>query len=449
MRRVLFLAYHFPPVGGGGVQRSIRFVRHLRDFGYEPVVVTGSATGSGRWTPRDDSLAAGFPPELQVLRVPGQPPRMSHLRRRARTWLGRTSRFDLWWTRGAEAQALASAGIDVVYASLSPYSSATAARRIAATLGKPWVADLRDPWALDEMTVYPTGLHRRLELKRMRNVLGAADAVVMNTPEATRRVIASMPELARKAISIPNGWEPADFSDPEPRRSDSTFRIVHSGNLHTELGQVLRRRSRRSRLLGGSAAGIDVLARSHAYLLEAIVRVRRRAPTIAAHIELHLAGVLSASDRAIDAAEAGLVHEHGYLPHAESVRLVRSADLLFLPMHDLSPGTNATIVPGKTYEYLASGRPILGALPDGDARDLLSAAPENAVLCRPTDVIEMARIVEERCRRHLSAGRTPTNVPAVVPAYEASALTARLAETFDRVLGATARSQPALVGASW
>jgi glycosyltransferase involved in cell wall biosynthesis len=297
------------------------------------------------------------------------------------------------------------------------------------------------------MTVYPTSVHRRLELERMKESLGSADAVVMNTPEAARRLVTSMPELGcRTVISIPNGWESADFAGPEPHRSDGAFRIVHTGNLHTELGQVLRRRGRARHLLGGEVRGVDALTRSHVYLLEAIRRVGERAPELASHIELHLAGVLSDSDRAVTASN---VQAHGYLSHAESVELIRSADLLFLPMHDLPHGTNATIVPGKTYEYLASGRPILAALPDGDARDLLSVAPETATLCRPTDVAGMAHAIEERCRRVLATGRTPTDVPVVASAYEAQQLTARLADAFDGILGDAAHPQRSLVSAAW
>jgi glycosyltransferase involved in cell wall biosynthesis len=421
-------------------------VRHLRDFDYEPVVVTGPATINGRWTPRDETLASEVPPGLRVLRVPNQPPGSPHLRRRARIWLRRKSRFDGWWIHGASRTALDAAGVDLVYASLSPYSSGEAARQVAATLHKPWVADLRDPWALDEMTVYPTGLHRRLETERMKHVLGTASAVVMNTPEATRRVLRSMPELAGTTIvSIPNGWEAADFAGVEPRRSDSAFRIVHTGNLHTELGRLLRRRGRSRRLLGGAVSGVDALPRSHVYLLEAIRRVHERAPGIAAHIEVHLAGVVSASDRSVTASQ---VHVHGYLPHPDSVDLIRSADLLFLPMHDLPRGTSATIVPGKTYEYLASGRPILAALPDGDARDLLSCV-ETATVCRPTDVAAMAALIEDRCRRFLSEGRPRTDVSAVATAYEARGLTARLAETFDGVLGGPVARPRSLAATAW
>ena len=81
---------------------------------------------------------------------------------------------------------------------------------------------------------------------------------------------------------------------------------------------------------------------------------------------------------------------------------MRSADLLFLPMHDLPPGRAAGIVPYKTYEYLAAERPILAAVPDGDARDLLRVP--HATLCRPKDVEAMAAAIADaidaRARRH-------------------------------------------------
>src|SRR2546423_1290897 len=71
---------------------------------------------------------------------------------------------------------------------------------------------------------------------------------------------------------------------------------------------------------------------------------------------------------------------------------MRSADLLFLPMHNLPADTRSSTVPGKTYEYLAAGRPILAAVPRGDARDILEASG-SAEVCDPDDVEAMTRII--------------------------------------------------------
>jgi len=165
--------------------------------------------------------------------------------------------------------------VDVILATASPYDTIEAGATLARMLGKPWVAGLRDPWALDEMMVYPTGVHRRLELARMRRLLGSAAAVVMSTPEAARQVVEAFPELAgRPVVSITNGYDAADFGEGgEVVREPGVFRIVHTGYLHTEMGLQQRRRARLQRVVGGATPGVDILTRSHVFLLEAVDRL--------------------------------------------------------------------------------------------------------------------------------------------------------------------------------
>lgn len=428
MRRVLVLAYHFPPVGGGGVQRSLKFVRYLPEFGWQPVVVTGCAGRRDRWTPADDSLSEEVPAGLEIVRVDNEPGAPSARRSRLDRWLPVESAFARWWVSGAVEAGMGVGDVDVVYASMAPYESSAAAASLSRLFGRPWVADLRDPWALDEVAVYPTRLHRSRQLRRMGRVLERADAVVMNTPEAAGRLTGRFPKLAAsRVVTIPNGFDDMDFQASEPEQGHSAFRIVHTGSLHTELASSLRRGRRMRRMVGGFSTDIELMTRSHVYLLNAVKQVlaSRDLP-----IEVHLAGVASDLDRSIS--DADFVRFHGYLPHTEAVRLVRSADLLFLPMHDLPEGTRATIVPGKTYEYLASGRPILAALPDGDARDLLAEAG-TAQLCRPGDVRAMAHVIADAAGRWSTRGAEPTRRPSVARMYERRVLTAKLASTFSAV----------------
>ena len=433
MRRVLFLAYHFPPIGGAGVQRSVKFVRYLPEFGYAPAVVTGPEARADRWTPEDDSLALEVPAETPVIRLHTTPPPVGvGWGDRAERWLGTGDAFRRWWVDGAVA-AGSSQSVDLVYASMSPFESGTAAARLAERLGKPWVADLRDPWALDEMQVYSTRYHRRLELRRMRRLLGSAAAVVMNTEESASLVRAFRELDGTPVYAIPNGFDREDFAGPAPERADDgVFRIVHTGYLHTATGRQHRGDSVRQRLLGGGVSGTEIISRSHLFLLEAIDRVVARDPSLASRIQLHLAGALTPADlAAVD--HSKIVQTHGYLPHRETTALLRSADLLFLPMHDLPPGTRATIVPGKTYEYIASERPILAAVPDGDARDLLERA-RTAHLCRPRDVAGMAAVIEGEVRRTDAGEAAPALDRDVAAAFERRFLTRRLAEVFDGVL---------------
>lgn len=423
MPRVLVLAYYFPPLGGAGVQRTVKFLKHLPALGYGATVVTGPETTQLDWAPPDITLGSEVPPSVAVHRIPFPPPSgAGRWRRRAERWLELPTAFQRWWTEGAVETARRAGDADVVYASMSPFETAAAADRISRERGLPWVADLRDPWALDEWTVYPTAVHRRRDERRMRALLGRADAVVMNTPEAAQATSRRFPELAGRLVVIPNGWDEDDFTQPVPARDDDAFRIVYVGYSHDAPGRRHRRLRILRTALGGSTRGLDVLARSHVHLLEAVERIIAEEPHAARRIEVHLAGAAPPATR-----EPSYVRRHGYLAHGAAVALVRAADLLFLPMQDLPPGVRTRTVPGKTYEYLVSGRPILAALPDGDARDLL-AGRAGVRLCRPTDV----GCLQAALRAFLEeAPGSGGGRDIALLAYERRRLAGRLVEVFN------------------
>ena len=423
MKRVALLAYYFPPIGGGGTQRPLTLAKRLPEFGWEPVVVTGPASAGDRWSPRDAGLADGAR-EVEVVRVAGPEPLRGN--GRSERWLRRPSAWSRWWTERAAHALQQLSDIDVVLATLSPFQSAQAAARAAMHLGKPWVADLRDPWALDEMLAYPTRLHRRAELRAMSRDLSSAAAIVMNTAEARAAMADAFPRLRPQlSAPVPNGFEPGDFAVAPAPRSDSAFRIVHTGYLHTDLGRRGARAALRT-LAGGTLNGVDIGSRSHLYLVQAIDRLREIDPELGSRIELCLAGVLTDLD--IATTDRPYIKRLGFVSHDDSVALLRSADALFLPMHDLREGRRARIVPGKTYEYLAAGRPIVPAVPDGDARDLLLRAG-NAAVCRPRDVDGLVDAL-----RQLAAGARPAAARQdVIAPFQRRALTARMAEILDAV----------------
>jgi glycosyltransferase involved in cell wall biosynthesis len=255
----------------------------------------------------------------------------------------------------------------------------------------------------------------------------------MSTPEAVERVRESIPELSRiEVLAIPNGYDAADFDRPAPLPEAGPFRIVHTGYLHTELGLQQRRRAWLRRLLGGTVSGVDFLTRSHVYLLQAVRQVIEQDATAQGAVEVWLAGVVSETDR--HAAEPyEFVQMPGYMPHDRTLSLLLSADLLFLPMHELPPGSRAGIVPGKTYEYLGSGRPILAAVPAGDARDLLERSG-GALICPPRGVACMADAISGQLARRRSDGEPPRPRQEIVASYEYRVLARRLADVFDRAV---------------
>ena len=437
MAKVLFIAYYFPPVGGAGVQRAQKFVQYLPTEGFVPVVITGPVCAEDRWTPQDRTLMNAIPAHVAIHRGEGPVPDSSGgLKRRMETWLSLPGPFSKWWVRSAmDAASRVAKGCDLIFATMSPFESGEVAQRLSKRFGIPWVADLRDPWALDEMQVYPSLLHRKLEQARMGRLLSSAALIVMNTPEAVVALRQAFPNLCNKEVlSITNGFDPEDFASAVPARTDSKFRIVHSGYLHTDSG--LRLRSHRlHHLLGGVESGVDILTRSHTVLLEAIDLWISRRPEVTENIELVFAGQTSKEDRefASSSRAASLVRFAGYLSHGESVELLRTADLLFLPMHNLPPGKRSRVVPGKTYEYMASGRPILAAVPDGDARDFLHNT-RSALMCRPDDASAMMEILD---RVYKSWKRRDSIVDFdanYISRFERQSLTHTLAQAFSGVL---------------
>ena len=443
MTRLLFHSYHFPPIGGSGAQRPLKMAIHLDRLGYTPIVVTGAGATADRWAPRDDTLLREIPRALTIHRLApsAHAETSSRWRGRVERWLAMRSAWARWWI-ASSAQLGVDAGkdVDLIYVWMQPYESAAAGAAISRALSRPWVADLGDPWALDEMMVYPSALHRKRELMRMRRSLSTASAIVMSTQEAARRLLQTFPELAdRPVVAIPNGYDAADFAGTPPSRSGDRFRIVHTGYLHTELGFQHRRRLWFRRVLRGSRPGLDILTRSHVYLLQALDRLLRSDASIAERLEFHLAGVLTPIDEAL-ARRSPVTRLHGYVSHAESISLMRGADLLFLPMQNLPPGVRATIVPGKTYEYLASRRPLLAAVPDGDARDILTAAG-HARLCRPDDVAGLAAAIASALADHAAGHPPPSPNSEVVEQFEYGVLAAQLAGVFEEVLARPERRQ--------
>ena len=437
MTRILFIAYYFPPVGGAAVQRSIRFAKYLPSEGYLPTVIAGPVSLDDRWGPTDGTLTSGIPPEVALHHFDGQAPNSSAgIRRKAETWLARPNPFASWWFKAATELASSRAdGARLIFTTMSPFESAAAAAESSRRLGIPWIADLRDPWALDDFVAYTSYLHRRLEMLRMERALSTASLIIMNTPQAAADVKKMLPRLrAKRVVCIPNGFDREDFVFPVEARTDSHFRIVHSGAMFTDKGLWERRRTFQ-RVLGGMEAGVDIYTRSPVFLLDAIARLRKKEPKIAADLEVVFVGGLTADDRAAIAASGvrELTRTIGAVPHAESVNLVRTADLLFLPMHNLPPGRRCRSVPGKTYEYMASGRPILAAVPEGDARDFLGSCG-TALLCRPDDVEGM---VQQLAKAYdaWKAGRPIGPVDSTfVEQFEGRQQAVKLGEEFRRVL---------------
>ncbi len=429
MNKLLVISYYFPPVGGAGVQRIQKFVRYLPTEGFLPAVIAGPALTQGRWTPGDPTLLTDIPRDVTVYRANGAVPQpVNKWERRFQGIFGLPSPFSNWWVKTVNELAINEAGkVDLILATMPPFETAIAAELTSRRLGVPWVADLRDPWAVDEIQVYPSWFHRKRELAKMEQVLSTAAIIIMNTPEAVKSLRKAFPQFKSKTVvCISNGFDREDFEENILSRNDIKFRIVHAGSLLTDAGLQLRRQ-KIQKLLGGVGTDVDILTRSPAFMVKALAKWCQEHPEVRKDLDIVFAGNASTADQAVTSALSSQVRFLGYVSHADSLALIRTADLLFLPMHNMPAGIRSKTAPGKMYEYMATGRPILAAVPDGDARDFLDQCG-SAFLCRPDDVTGMVDIFRRLYRAWKSNEPQPAWNRAFVDQFERRTLTHKLAE---------------------
>lgn len=373
--KVLLVAHYFPPDGGAGSQRPASFAQHLPNLGIDLTVVCRDvpASSRGKSDPLDESLLA----------------------RTGAARIVRASQGDDGWTAALQRAALEQAARerpDAVVVTMSPFEHAQIAFAVRQEFGVRAVLDLRDPWALDGWFKYSHYFAWRAARDRMRSALEGADGVVMNVPGAADAARALAPR--RGALDygvVTNGWEEGDFPNPLPVAAGPEWRIRFAG---TFLCGFWKRRSPLRRLRAKflkSGERIDERGRSPLFLLAAISRLREAGEAAGRDAVVELAGRREQETDEIVAASgiADRVRHMGFLPHDASAAFVSGADALLLPMHGLPTGARARMVPGKLYEYFATGRPILGLVPPGDARDWIARDPRSQI-ANPCDTASIA-----------------------------------------------------------
>jgi GT2 family glycosyltransferase len=223
---------------------------------------------------------------------------------------------------------------------------------------------------------------------------------------------------------IPNGYDADDFrTAAEALPANGTrdeFTIVHTGTLHGDsLYPARPLRAALRRMLEYTPERIVPSGRTIVHLLAALRRLRDSGVADARRVRIVLVGEVDrGTRRCIDeSGVADAVTCTGFVDHAASVEWLLRADALFLPLHDLIGRGRSLIVPGKTYEYLAACKPILACLPDGDARDLISAS-RFGYLSRPTDEQGIADAIQQMLADARTASSERAKCEPWVQSYE-------------------------------
>jgi glycosyltransferase involved in cell wall biosynthesis len=395
--RVLVVAYYFPPLGGVGVQRTLKYITYLPRWGWQPTVVTPR---NPAYTVRDPSLLGVLPAGLEVHRTaslePGRLPNaVARLLSRSPTDssgaaadLGRRPargglagslvwKSMILWNRiwnvllfpdteigwvpfGARAgrKAYRQREFDVVYSTAAPISAHLIAGLVKRSTGRPWVADFRDPWLGNPFVAPMWGPKGWLQRRTERWIVSRADRVVVVVDGMRDMFVERYPDLADKFVCIPNGYDRADLAGLTPIRGEpGRFTVLFAGSLYRPgeldafLGGVEKLVARRP----------DLRARLR---VQFVGRVSSR--------NRHLADLYTAPDRLGD-----VVSFEGFVPRREALARMAGADALLQLMTD-EPGTGL-FVGGKLYEYLGFDRPILAVMPPGEGRRVVESLPAGRV----------------------------------------------------------------------
>ena len=436
MKRVLIISYYWPPTGGSGVQRWVKFAKYLPSEGWQPVIYTPE---NPEQLAVDASLEAEIPAEAEVIKTPITEPyeiykkvlrksghskeavevnpvnaqNKSFLQKVAMWVRGNFFRPDprcMWIGPSVRylKKYLQEHPVDLIVSTGPPQSMHLIGRRLALETGLPWVADFRDPWTKIfyfkhlSMTRGTERWHKKMEKK----VLDEASVVVAVSPLVQQEFQAM---TLTPVELITNGFDECDFASEKCHEAeggpDREFCITHTGLFAadgnpTVLWEVL-----------GEKCMVDEVFRK-------ALRIK----------------LIGKTDDNIIAAlnQAGLqdaVKDMGYQPHTEAVAQQRNASLLILPLRK-EPEYKA-VLPGKLFEYLASWRPVLGiGQPDG-AMSMILNTTKTGVVLDWEDKASIARYIDFCWERHLAGKLTVED--ADISQFTRRNLTRRMAELFNSI----------------
>lgn len=401
MKRVLMVAYHFPPLAGSsGIQRTLRFVQHLPKFSWAPLVLSADPRAYER-TSQD---LMGEVPETVMVKRSFALDTARHLSISGR-YVAAMARPDRWvsWKLAAVRDGLRMIRKMKPSVIWSTYPIATA-HLIGAELhrrtGLPWIADFRDPMAQDGYPADPAtwGAYKKIEEMAARD----ATFCIFTTPGAAALYKERYPEAAERIVVLENGYDEETFASQEQDQCNAQplnpgmVTLLHSGIVYpderdpTQLFVAIQKLKDRGNL-GSSQLRIRFRAAVHDDLLKALgVQY-----DVAEYIELCPP-----------------------IPYRDALAEMLRADVLLVMQ---AANCNAQI-PAKIYEYLRAGRPIAA---------LTDAAGDTAGLLRNAGIDWISQLddSDDIASRLLDIVHAVTGKTAVLPLAEAVASASRLSRT--------------------
>lgn len=436
MKKVLIVAYYFPPAGGAGVQRILKYAKYLPQYGWQPHILTVPPESH---EVKDETFLDELP-ECAVIRhakifepydlyrkLTGNKNKyidVNSIKKegRKKSFTEKFAEFvrsaffipdaRMFWRINAVREGvrfIRECGIDAIYSSGPPYTCELIGRDIKRKTGLPWITGPRDPWtgyiSAPERPFPARNIDRAFE----RSVWREADAADAAWPGIIEDAISKYPELEARRDHFfhnPNGFDPDDYP-PSTSTETGRFVLTYTGSLFGKASPEFILKALEKLVSAGKIKLED-------FLFRVIGRY--------GDIERSMLEKTSVRDS---------VEMLPYLPHKKSVEYLMKSDALLM----LCSGTDYTeyIVPGKLYEYMGAGKPIISISPEtGKVAEIIrrTGTGKNA---DETDIDKIAEIFLDFFRAK-QAGRSPINpVEEEIKKYRRDELAKNLAEILSKI----------------
>jgi glycosyltransferase involved in cell wall biosynthesis len=370
VKKVLIITYYWPPSGGSGVQRWLKFVKYFRDFGIEPIVLT--VTPEFAALPNlDESLEQEIPAGIEVHKTRAKSPfgfykkiKKGAVPNSGFAGEGKANLFDnlfrfirgnffipdarIGWNKFALEKArelIQLHAIDTVITSSPPHSTQLIGLQLKKEFNIKWLADLRDPWTeiYYNKLLFRTNWAKKIDYRYEQACLQNVDTLIVVSEDIKRRFGEARETILEKIHVIPNGFDKEDFSHERTKNDAGIKYISYVGNL-----------------------GLQYPIESFLKTFSELVKVD---PQWRIRFVGNVSDVVNTEIQKLNLEK--WVEFIPYVEHKKAVEYMINSDLLLL----IIPNTenNKGILTGKLFEYIATGNPIIYIGPeDGDALEILN-----------------------------------------------------------------------------
>jgi len=407
-------------MGMGGVQRTAKFTKYMRNFGWQPHVLTVNPTV---YLAKDEFLLRDVEKAGVIIHRTGAKNEnnghhkvVSFKKDSNRKLLSNLSQMFLipdskiLWKKKALAlgsEIIEKNNIDIIYSTAPPYTDFLIAVKLKQKYGIPVVLDYRDSWIDCPNNFYPTPIHKNMHRKMEDYVLRIADGAITINSRIKELIIEKYPFVDDENIKvIPQGFDSEDFTAADGFKPENEkFRITYSGSF------------------------LNYYTPKH--FLDALKQIFNNRPDVRDKIEAMFIGTFPDEYKkyAEDNGISSSLNFTGYVEHSTVTRFLCNSHVLWMMINKTERSDLHST--GKLYEYFGAHRPIIACVPDGVARNSLQGYGA-VILTQPDDVHAIADAILKYYDMYLNKS-LPVPDENFISNYDRKTLTGRLSQLFDEV----------------